>query len=59
LIESMERQLEGFEVSGHYYEKYRELEEHMNDYICSTNEAQEEFIKKITLLKGQTTRLEA
>jgi hypothetical protein len=55
----MERQLEGFEVSGHYYEKYRELEEHMNDYICSTNEAQEEFIKKITLLKGQTTRLEA
>lgn len=40
-----------FKFEDHYHKKYRELEAYMNEYICNTNEAQEEFRKNYRSLK--------
>ena len=60
LIEKLEGKLRNqTEVyrEGRYEKKYRELARHMDEYINSTNEAQEEFTRNYALLKAENSRL--
>lgn len=47
----------GFVMGDYYYARYSELEKYMTNYICSTKDAQEEMMRKLSLVKSENERV--
>lgn len=44
-------------MGDYYYARYSELEKYMTNYICSTKDAQEEMMRKLSLVKSENERV--
>jgi hypothetical protein len=46
-----------FNAEGHFHKKYKELVQHMNEYVASSSETQEEIYRNYKLTKAENGRL--